>query len=299
MTAARPGGGARRLSVSLLALQVINGLAIGALYALLAFGLSIIKGLLNVPNFSHGALYMVGAYVAWTVAGVSHSFWLGLLAAALVAGLLGVAIERLLVRRLMGGAYLFQLLLLFGTALVLEQGVVLIWGGLGSSMPPPAWLAGAVDLGFAMFPSYLLFIPLASAVVIALVWALIERTRFGARIRAGIERPEMAASLGVDVGSLFTAAFALGAALAGLAGGLAAPLSGLSVTMGTDMLAVALVVVVLGGLGSIYGGILAGLLVGVVQSLAALWLPQASTVVIYALMILVLAVRPQGLLGER
>lgn len=286
-------------TVALLGVQVVNGLAVGALYALMAFGLSIIKGLLNVPNFAHGALFLVGAYVAWSVAGASGSFWLGLLAATAATALLGMAIERLLVRRLRGGAYLFQLLLLFGTALVMEQTVIALWGGLGRSMSPPGWLTGAVDLGFSAFPRYLLFIVVAAALVIAAVWTLIEQTWIGARIRAGIERPEMAQSLGIDVGALVTAAFALGAGLAGLAGALAAPLTGLSVTMGTDMLAIALVVVVLGGLGSIYGGVLAGLLVGVVQSLAALWVPQASTVVIYAAMILVLAVRPQGLLGER
>ncbi|MGI4945954.1 MAG: ABC transporter permease subunit, partial [Janthinobacterium lividum] len=136
------------VNVSLLALQVINGLAIGALYALMAFGLSIIKGLLNVPNFAHGALYLVGAYVAWSVAQATGSFWLGLLAASLAAGLLGTAIERLLVRHLRGRAYLFQLLLLFGAALVIEQTVVALWGGLGRSMAPPDWLAGPLDLGF-------------------------------------------------------------------------------------------------------------------------------------------------------
>ena len=287
------------MTASLLGVQLVNGLAVGALYGLMAFGLSIIKGLLNVPNFSHGALFLVGAYVAWSVSEVSGSFWIGLLAAAIVAGLLGAIIERLLVRRLQGGAYLFQLLLLFGTALVMEQTVIAFWGGLGRSMSPPSWLAGAVDLGFSRFPRYLLFTMLAACLVILAVWALIERTRIGARIRAGIERPEMAQSLGINIEALFTAAFALGAALAGLAGALAAPLTGLSVTMGTDMMAIALVVVVLGGLGSIYGGVLAGLLVGVIQSMAALWVPQASTVVIYASMILVLAVRPQGLLGER
>jgi branched-chain amino acid transport system permease protein len=287
------------MTASLLGVQLVNGLAVGALYGLMAFGLSIIKGLLNVPNFSHGALFLVGAYVAWSVDEVSGSFWLGLLAAAIAAGLLGTIIERLLVRRLHGGAYLFQLLLLFGTALVMEQTVIAFWGGLGRSMSPPSWLAGAVDLGFSRFPRYLLFTMLAACLVIFAVWVLIERTRIGARIRAGIERPEMAQCLGINIQALFTAAFALGAALAGLAGALAAPLTGLSVTMGTDMLAIALVVVVLGGLGSIYGGVLAGLLVGVIQSLSALWVPQASTVVIYAAMILVLAVRPQGLLGER
>ncbi len=141
------------MTASLLGVQLVNGLAVGALYGLMAFGLSIIKGLLNVPNFSHGALFLVGAYVAWSVCEVSGSFWIGLLAAAIVAGLLGAIIERLLVRRLQGGAYLFQLLLLFGTALVMEQTVIAFWGGLGRSMSPPSWLAGAVDLGFSRSPA--------------------------------------------------------------------------------------------------------------------------------------------------
>lgn len=287
------------MTVGLLLAQLLNGLAIGALYALLAFGLSIIKGLLNVPNFAHGALFLIGAYVSFEVAERTGSFWLGLPAAALVAGAVGALVERLGVRRLYGSAYLFQLLLLFGTALVLEQVVIMIWGTLGQSMAPPPLLLGAVDLGVTFFPKYLLFIMAASVVVIAGMWLLIEKTRYGAMIRAGLERKEMVSALGINIDLLFTSAFAVGAALAGLAGALAVPLLGVTNTMGTDMLAIAFVVVVLGGLGSLYGAILAGLLVGVVQSLAALWVPAASTALIYVAMILILAVRPQGLLGER
>lgn len=287
------------MSASLVIVQILNGLAIGALYALMAFGLSIIKGLLNIPNFAHGALYLVGAYVFYEVVGLSGSFWLGLLAAAVAAGVIGLLVERLSIRRLYGSAYLFQLLLLFGVALMLEQTVIVIWGALGQSLSPPEWLSGAVDIGISVFPRYLLFAMGASFAIIAFIWLVIERTRFGAMIRAGLERREMAAALGIDIERLFTLAFGIGAALAGLAGALAVPMVGLTTSMGAEMLAIAFVVVVLGGLGSIYGAILAGLIVGVVQSLAALWLPQASTVIIYVAMILILAVRPQGLLGER
>jgi len=287
------------VTVGLLLVQLLTGIATGMLYALLAFGLSIIKGLLNIPNFAHGALYLVGAYIAFTVAQATGSFWLGIPVAGIVVAVIGVVIEWVGVRRLYGSAYLFQLLLLFGVALVLEQLVIIIWGAQGNSMPPPPLLMGAVDLGVTLFPKYLIFITLVSALLISLCWLLIERTRYGAMIRAGIERKEMVSALGINIDLLFTTAFALGAGLAALAGALAVPLVGISTGMGSDMLAIAFVVVVLGGLGSLYGAVLAGLLVGIVQSLAALWVPSASTVIIYAAMILVLAVRPQGLLGER
>ena len=287
------------MTVGLLLVQLLTGIATGMLYALLAFGLSIIKGLLNIPNFAHGALYLVGAYIAFTIAQATGSFWLGIPVAGIVVAVIGVVIEWVGVRRLYGSAYLFQLLLLFGVALVLEQLVIIIWGAQGNSMPPPPLLMGAVDLGVTLFPKYLIFITLVSALLISLCWLLIERTRYGAMIRAGIERKEMVSALGINIDLLFTTAFALGAGLAALAGALAVPLVGISTGMGSDMLAIAFVVVVLGGLGSLYGAVLAGLLVGIVQSLAALWVPSASTVIIYAAMILVLAVRPQGLLGER
>ncbi len=287
------------MSLSLLFAQLLNGIATGALYALLAFGLSIIKGLLNIPNFAHGALYLIGAYVSFQVAESLGSFWLGIPIAAIVTGLVGILIERLAVRRLYGSAYLFQLLLLFGVALVLEQTAIIIWGTIGKSLIPPALLSGAIDLGITLFPRYLLFVTLMSFLVIVAMWLLIERTRIGAMIRAGLERKEMASALGINIDLLFTLAFGIGAALAGMAGALAVPLVGVTNSMGTDMLAIAFVVVVLGGLGSLYGAIAAGLLVGILQSMATLWVPAASTVIIYVAMILILAVRPQGLLGER
>jgi branched-chain amino acid transport system permease protein len=287
------------MTAGLLVAQLLNGVAVGMLYAVMAFGLSIIKGLLNIPNFAHGALYALGAYVSLSVAQSLGSFWLGLIAAAVVVGLIGMAIERVGVRPLYGSAYLFQLLLLFGIALILQEISIIIWGSVGQSATAPAFLQGAADLGIAVIPRYLLFTTLASALIVCLIWLVIERTRYGAIIRAGIERKEMVSALGINVDLLFTIAFGMGAALAGVAGALAAPLTGVTTSMGSDMLAIAFVVVVLGGLGSLYGAIAAGLLVGIVQSLAALWVPSASTVIIYAAMILVLWVRPQGLLGER
>jgi branched-chain amino acid transport system permease protein len=287
------------MSIDLLIAQTLNGIAVGMLYAVMAFGLSIIKGLLNIPNFAHGALYALGAYVSLSVAQSLGSFWLGLVAAAVVVGLIGMAIERIGVRPLYGSAYLFQLLLLFGVALMLQEVSIIIWGSVGQSMMPPRFLEGAANLGFVIIPRYLLFTTLASALIVCVIWLLIERTRYGAIIRAGIERKEMVSALGINVDLLFTIAFGLGAALAGVAGALAAPLTGVTTSMGSDMLAIAFVVVVLGGLGSLYGAIVAGLLVGIVQSLAALWVPAASTVIIYAAMILILWVRPQGLMGER
>jgi branched-chain amino acid transport system permease protein len=287
------------MSFNLVCTQLLNGTAVGMLYALMAFGLSIIKGLLNIPNFAHGAFYAVGAYVCFSAYERTGSFWLGLLCGFFASGIVGMVIERFGVGKLLASAYLFQLLLLFGVALMLEQAIILVWGAGGNSKSPPEFLQGAVDLGITLYPRYLLFIAVASAVIITAVWFLIEKTKFGAYIRAGIDKKEMAQALGINIDALFTLGFGLGAGLAGLAGGLAVPLVGVTATMGTDMLSIAFVVVVIGGLGSIYGAIPAGLIAGIVQSLVTIWAAELSTVMIYVAMLVVLAWRPQGLLGER
>jgi branched-chain amino acid transport system permease protein len=287
------------MDVSLLLAQVLNGIAVGMLYALMSFGLSIIKGLLNIPNFAHGALYALGAYVFYTILQWTGSFVLGLVVGALVVGIIGALIELVGVRKLYGGAYLFQLLLLFGVGLILQEIIIIVWTGVGKSVLPPSGLSGAIDLGVTKYPKYLMFTTVVSGGLITVCWAIIEKTRYGAIIRAGVEKKDMVSALGINVDLLFTVAFAVGAAFAALAGALAVPVIGLIPSMGMDMLSIAFVVVVLGGLGSLYGAIYAGLLVGLVQSLAALWFPAASTVVIYIAMAVVLVVRPQGLLGER
>ncbi len=224
---------------------------------------------------------------------------LALALAFIVPALVGVVVERLGLSRLMGESYLYQMLFLFGVALVLEQCLLIMFGTVGLSVNPPESLSGAFNLGFTYVPKYLVFNGMMAALTIVLVWFLIERTRIGARIRAGIDKPDMARCLGISVSRLLIFGFALGTGLAGLAGGLALPLLGASPTMGSDMLAIAFVVLVIGGLGSMYGAIAAGLLVGIIQSLATLWVPAASTVLIYVAMVLTLIVRPQGLLGER
>jgi branched-chain amino acid transport system permease protein len=285
--------------ISLLAAQLLNGLAIGMIYALTAFGLSIIKGLLNVPNFAHGAFYALGAYVCYAALQAGVPFALALASAFVVPALVGMLVEKLGVSRLMSGPYLYQLLFLFGTALILEQLIIIIWGTMGLSAAAPEWLEGAFDLGFTFLPRYLVFNGAMAALTIAAVWLLIERTRLGSQIRAGIDKREMAQCLGIDVSRLITAGFALGAGLAGLSGGLVLPLLGASSTMGSEMLSVAFVVLVIGGLGSLYGALAAGVLVGIIQSVSSVFVPSASTVLIYVAMVATLMIRPQGLFGER
>jgi branched-chain amino acid transport system permease protein len=285
--------------ISLLAAQLLNGLAIGMIYALTAFGLSIIKGLLNVPNFAHGAFYALGAYVCYAALQAGVPFALALASAFVVPALVGMLVEKLGVSRLMSGPYLYQLLFLFGTALILEQLIIIIWGTMGLSAAAPEWLEGAFDLGFTFLPRYLVFNGAMAALTIAAVWLLIERTRLGSQIRAGIDKREMAQCLGIDVSRLITAGFALGAGLAGLSGGLVLPLLGASSTMGSEMLSIAFVVLVIGGLGSLYGALAAGVLVGIIQSVSSVFVPSASTVLIYVAMVATLMIRPQGLFGER
>lgn len=285
--------------ISLLAAQLLNGLAIGMIYALTAFGLSIIKGLLNVPNFAHGAFYALGAYVCFSALQLGMPFALALLLSFVVPALLGAVVEKLGVAQLMNGPYLYQLLFLFGIALILEQLIIIIWGTVGLSAMPPEWLQGAFDLGFTWIPKYLVFNGIMAALIIATVWVLIERTRLGSQIRAGIDKREMAQCLGLDVSRLITAGFALGSGLAGMSGGLVLPLLGANSTMGAEMLSIAFVVLVIGGLGSLYGALAAGILVGVIQSVSSVFVPSASTVLIYVAMVATLMIRPQGLFGER
>ena len=269
------------------------------LYALMGLGLALITGVLNIPNFAHGALFAVGAYLLVTVVGAIGNFWLGLLIAPLGVAVLGIAIEYAGIRRLYAAGHDYQLLFTFGLALILNELIIVIWGPVGISHLPPAMLRGGVDLGFTFYPKYRLFVMVVAALLVVLTWLFLERTRYGAIMRAGIENREMVSLLGIDIHRLFTVAFALGAYLAGIAGALTAPIRGLSPGMGVDMLGIAFVVVALAGLGNLLGSIVAGLLVGLAQSLAALVWPEASVAVIFAVMAVVLLVRPQGLFGIR
>ena len=269
------------------------------LYALMGLGLSLITGVLNIPNFAHGALFAVGAYLLATISAYLGNFWLGLLIAPIGVAFLGWVIEYAGIRRLYAAGHDYQLLFTFGLALILNELIIVIWGPVGISHLPPAILRGGVDLGFTFYPKYRLFVMAVAALLVVLTWLFLERTRYGAIMRAGIENQEMVSLLGIDIQRLFTAAFALGAYLAGIAGALTAPIRGLSPGMGVDMLGIAFVVVALGGLGNLLGAIAAGLLIGVAQAVVAAYWTEASTAVIFAVMAAVLLVRPQGLFGIR
>ena len=279
--------------------QILNGIATGMLYALMGLGLALIAGILNIPNFAHGALFAVGAYLAVSAIGALGNFWIALLVAPIGVALLGLLIEYLGIRRLYAAGHDYQLLFTFGLSLILAEGIILVWGPVGISQLPPPALRGGVDLGFTFYPKYRLFVMAAAGLLVVGTWLFLEKTRYGAIMRAGIENKEMVSLLGIDIHRLFTVAFALGAYLAGIAGALTAPIRGLSPGMGVDMLGIAFVVVALGGMGNILGAIAAGLLIGVAQAVVAAYWTEASVAVIYLVMAAVLVFRPQGLFGTR
>ncbi|GJD47298.1 High-affinity branched-chain amino acid transport system permease protein LivH [Methylobacterium crusticola] len=286
------------LPLTLVALQVVTGIALGAIYVLVGIGLSLIFGLMNIVNFAHGAFFMAGAYVGVFLYGYTGNFWVSLVVAPVAIGLLGLAVERVLIRPLYGRGPDDPLLLTFGLAYVVVESVRILFGltGLPFSAPPP--LRGAVDIGIGYFPLYRLFLIGFVGLVVLGLWLLIERTRFGLIIRAGARDPQIVQVLGIDIGRVWLAVFGLGCALAGLAGILAAPLQGVTPEMGVPVLAEAFVVTVVGGMGSLAGAVLAGLLVGIVVAMTSLIAPDLTKMAIFAVMALVLLVRPRGLLGR-
>ena len=283
----------------LIAGQALNGLAAGMLYALVGIGLALVLGVLNIPNFAHGALYAVGAYVAAWIANATGSFYLAVAAAPFLVVLLGILLESQFIRRLYTAHHDYQLLFLFAVAMIIPELIIMIWGPVGFSVLPPHALMGAVNLGFIIYPVYRLALIGVTVVVIAGLWLFLTRTNVGAIVRAGIENREMVSVLGIDINRVFMATFALGAYLAGLAGALATPILGLTPSMGGDILPISFVVVVIAGLGSILGAIFAGIMIGMVQSLTAIWWPEAANVAIYVLMGLMITFRPRGLFGTR
>ena len=279
--------------------QVLNGFATGMLYALVGVGLTLVLGVLNLPNFAHGTLFAFGAYFTYTVANWTDSFCLGVLIGPLLVVLIGFVIESQGVRRLYAAHHDYQLLFLLAIALILQETVILIWGPVGFSLLPPKFFAGAVDLGFTVYPKYRLALILFTATIVVALYLLLTRTNVGAILRAGIENREMVKVLGININKIFLFTFGLGAYLAGLAGGLATPIWGLTPTMGFDILPISFVIVVVAGLGSILGAIAAGILIGLAQSLTTIWWPEAANVVIYLIMGLTIILRPQGLFGSR
>lgn len=282
----------------LLALQAFAGLALGAVYVLLALGLSLIFGMLGVVNFAHGALFALGAYVGVFLLGLGWNFWAALVAVPLAVGAFGLLVERFLVRRLYGRPVDDPLLLTFGLAYVVVEAIRILFGKQPEPVETPELLAGAVDIGVGYFPLYRVFLIGVAAAVVLGLWLLLERTRWGLILRAGARDPTILRVLGVDVGRVWLLVFGLGTGLAGLAGWLAAPLQGAAPEMGVPVLAEAFVVTVVGGMGSLLGAVVAGLLVGVTYSMTSLLAPEMAKVSIFALMAVVLLLRPQGLFGR-
>ncbi len=278
--------------------QVINGLLVGSYYIVLALGLSLIFSLGGIVNLAHGAFYAVGAYLAVEIQkhlGFSGATVLSPLGVALI----GILIERFFFRRLYREDPMLGLLFTFGLALTTEQSLRLIWGTSGLPFPIPAALRGQLFLGEFIYSYYRLAVLAVSAVAVTGCWLLLNKTAFGMIVRAGTRDPEMVRALGINLRPTLTAVFALGVGLAGLAGVMSAPLAGVQPAMGAEILTSTFVVVVIGGLGSFWGVVVAGLLVGVVRGVTVMYYPPAAEVSMYLLMILVLLLRPRGLMGEK
>ena len=286
------------LDLELVAMQLFSGVALGAVFVMLALGLSIIFGMLGIVNFAHGNFFMVGAYAGVFVMQSTGSFWAALLIGPLMVGALGLLIERLLIRPLAGRSPDDPLLLTFGLGYVLVEGVRILFGSDGLPFATPEELSGVADLGIGYFPIYRLFVVGVVALVLAILWYGLERTRLGLIVRAGARDPEILRVLGVDIQRLWFWVFGLGIALAALGGVLAAPMRSVNPEMGTMVLGEAFAVTVIGGMGSLMGSVVAGLLVGIVVSMTALVAPEMASIAMFAFMALVLLIRPQGLFGK-
>ncbi|WP_062227950.1 branched-chain amino acid ABC transporter permease [Aureimonas frigidaquae] len=279
--------------------QLLVGLINGSFYAMLSLGLAIIFGLLRIINFAHGAQYMLGAFAGYLLlAYAGIGFWPALILAPLIVGLTGALLERFALSRLYDLDHLYGLLFTFGLALVLEGTFRYYFGASGQPYAPPPQLAGGTNLGFMFLPNYRGFIVLASLVVCIATWLLIEKTKLGAYLRAATENPTLVRAFGVNVPLLLTFTYGLGAALAGLAGILAAPVYQVSPLMGSNIIIIVFAVVVVGGMGSIGGAIVTGYLLGLCEGLTKVFYPEASNIVIFVIMAVVLLVRPAGLFGR-
>jgi branched-chain amino acid transport system permease protein len=286
------------ISPQLFALQLMTGIALGAVYALLAIGLSLIFGMLTVVNFAHGAFFMVGAFLGVYSMALTESFWFSLLLVPLTTGAIGLMCERFLVRPLYGRGIDYPLLLTFGLSYVMIDVMRFAFGIEGTPSSTPAELRGAVFLGFGHFPLYRLFLIAATAVIVLGLWLFIEKTRYGLIIRAGSRDPEIVKVLGMDIAKVWWMVFGIGTAIAGLSGLLAAPTRAVNPEMGIPILAESFVVTVVGGMGSLPGAVVAGLLVGVVFAMTSLVAPAYAELSIFVLMAVVLLIRPQGFFGK-
>ena len=279
--------------------QLMLGLVNGSFYAMLSLGLAVIFGLLGIVNFAHGALYMMGAYAAWLcLEKFGISFWAALVIAPLVVGALGVLVERTMLKHLYKIDPIYGLLLTFGLALIAEGIFRDQFGVSGQQYPVPEALQGATNLGFMVLPNYRAFVIGASLVVCLSTWYVIERTRLGAYLRAGTENPALVQAFGINVPMMVMLTYGAGAGLAALAGVLAAPVIQITPLMGSNLIIIVFAVVVIGGMGSILGSILTGLALGLIEGLTKVFYPEASSIVVFVIMAIVLMIRPAGLFGK-
>jgi branched-chain amino acid transport system permease protein len=287
------------ISMSALLSQLLLGLVNGSFYAILSLGLAVIFGLLNVINFAHGALFMMGAVLTWM--GMTYwgiNYWWMLLLAPFVVGVIGIVIERLLLRWIYKLDHLYGLLLTLGLTLLIEGVFRSVYGVSGLGYDTPELLEGATNLGFMIMPNYRAWVVVASLLVCVSTWYVIEKTKLGAYLRAGTENPRLVEAFGVNVPVMITLTYAFGAALAAFAGVLAAPVYQVSPLMGQNLIIVVFAVVVIGGMGSIMGSILTGLGLGIVEGFTKVFYPEASSTVVFVIMVIVLLIRPAGLFGK-
>jgi branched-chain amino acid transport system permease protein len=285
------------MELSLLLSQLFNGVNLGLLYVLMATGLTIIMGTMGVVNFSHGILFTFGAYFAYSIA-AKFGFWAALAVAPLLVGVIGMIVERALVQRVYGKDPLYSLLLTFGLAMALEEVVRIGWGTTGLPFSPPDFLNSFVDLKIMFYPLYRLAVFGVILLLILALWFFLERTTMGKIVRAGIQDSLMVGILGVNTKALFTLVFGLGTFLAGLAGVLSAPMSGIMPTMGDNVVMPSFIVIILGGVGSFYGSVVGGLLLGIIVAMCIQFVPAVAELSMYLVMALVLLLRPRGLFGE-
>jgi len=279
--------------------QVLLGLINGSFYAILSLGLAVIFGLLNIINFTHGAQYMMGAFVAWMCLNyLGINYWAALLLAPIIVGATGIAIERLLLKRIAHLDHLYGLLLTFGLALIIQGLFRNQYGSSGLPYAIPPQLAGGQNLGFMFLPNYRAWVIVASLVVCLGTWFLIEKTKLGAYLRAATENPTLTQAFGINVPLLVTLTYGFGVALAAFAGVLAAPIYSVNPNMGGDLIIVVFAVVVIGGMGSIMGAIVTGFSLGLIEGLTKVFYPEAAATVIFIIMVLVLLVKPAGLFGR-
>lgn len=283
--------------MSIFIVQLLTGVAYGMLYFMIAAGLTIILGVMNVVNLAHGAFFLLGTYLAFTFLSLQLNFWIALVLSVITVALIGVIVEKVLITKLYGKE-LEQVLLTFGLTFVIADTAKWIWGTEMKTIAEPALLNASITVGDMVFPVFRLFVVFVGCAIALVLWYLESKTRVGAIIRAGVDDREMVAALGINVKLVFTGVFAFGAAMAGLSGVLGGPLIGMYTGMDSDILVTSLIVVVIGGLGSWKGSFISAIMIGLIETMGKIWFPSFSMLIVFLLMVVVLIIRPQGLYGK-